>query len=167
MSFMRGLRTVGSTAVVCLVFLVYAPFTHAQSTSASVSGAIADAQGGVLPGVTVTLTSRSQGTAMTATTDDQGRFVFQIVRPDTYTLQATLQGFKTLQRSNVVVNAADNDTVDATVMMESAAVRLEGMTITDRRTRRDQENILGMTFARLMGIDVDAKRRELAPLVAE
>jgi|SRR5690349_10072848 len=84
MSFMRGLRTVRRVAVVCLVFLVYASYAHAQSTSASVSGAVADAQGGVLPGVTVTLTSRSQGTAMTATTDNEGRFVFQIVRPDTY-----------------------------------------------------------------------------------
>jgi hypothetical protein len=127
MSFMRGRRTVGSLAVVCLVFLVYAPFTHAQSTSASVSGAIADAQGGMLPGVTVTLTSRSQGNAMTATTDDQGRFVFQIVRPDTYTLQATLQGFKTLERSNVVVNAADKMsvgqlTLDVGAMTEEISV---------------------------------------------
>ena len=30
-------------------------------------------------------------------------------------------------------------------------------------TRRDRENILGLTFARLMGIDVEAKKRELAP----
>ena len=29
-------------------------------------------------------------------------------------------------------------------------------------TRRDRENILGLTFARLMGIDVEAKKRELA-----
>src|SRR5690348_2442645 len=127
MSFMRGLRTVRRVAVVCLVFLVYASYAHAQSTSASVSGAVADAQGGVLPGVTVTLTSRSQGTAMTATTDEAGRFVFQIVRPDTYTLQATLQGFKTLQRSNVVVNAADKLsvgqlTLDVGAMTEEISV---------------------------------------------
>jgi hypothetical protein len=29
-------------------------------------------------------------------------------------------------------------------------------------TRRDRENILGLTFARLMGIDVEQKLRELA-----
>ena len=29
-------------------------------------------------------------------------------------------------------------------------------------TRRDRENILGLTFARLMGIDVETKQRELA-----
>jgi hypothetical protein len=29
-------------------------------------------------------------------------------------------------------------------------------------THRDRQNILGLTFARLMGIDVDQKARELA-----
>ena len=57
--------------------------------------------------VTVTLTSRTQGNALTALTDAGGRFVFPIVRPDTYTLQAALQGFKTLERTNLVVNAND------------------------------------------------------------
>src|SRR5207248_4818817 len=42
-----------------------------------------------------------------AVTDEGGRFAFPIVRPDTYTLQATLQGFKTLQRTNLIVNAND------------------------------------------------------------
>jgi hypothetical protein len=57
--------------------------------------------------VTVTLTSRTQGNVLTSVTDDGGRFVFAIVRPDTYSLQVTLQGFKTLERTNVVVNAND------------------------------------------------------------
>jgi hypothetical protein len=61
----------------------------------------------MLPGATVTLTSKTQGNVMTTTTDDQGRFIFTIVRPDTYTLQASLQGFKTLERTNVLVNAND------------------------------------------------------------
>ena len=80
---------------------------HAQTTSATVSGSVQDSQGGVLPGVTVTLTSRTQGNVLTAVTDGGGRFVFPIVRPDTYTLQATLPGFKTAERTNLVVNAND------------------------------------------------------------
>ena len=60
-----------------------------------------------IPGVTVTLTSKAQGNAATTTTDTDGRFVFAIVRPDTYSLQVTLQGFKTLEPTNVVVSAND------------------------------------------------------------
>jgi hypothetical protein len=33
-------------------------------------------------------------------------------------------------------------------------------------TREDRENILGLNFARLMGVDVEAKRRELEPVFA-
>ena len=92
---------------VLAVVLTIPTFIHAQTTSASVSGVVQDSQGGVLPGVSVTLTSRTQGNIMTAVTDTDGRFVFAIVRPDAYTLQVALQGFKTLERTNVVVNAND------------------------------------------------------------
>jgi hypothetical protein len=80
---------------------------RAQTTSASVSGQVKDAQGGVLPGATVTLTSRTQGNVATATTDAEGRFVFPIVRADAYNLKVTMQGFKTLERTGVAVNAND------------------------------------------------------------
>jgi hypothetical protein len=33
-------------------------------------------------------------------------------------------------------------------------------------TRRDRENILGLTFSRLMGIDVEAKKQELESVPA-
>jgi hypothetical protein len=72
-----------------------------------VSGVVQDSQGGVLPGVTLTMTSRTQGNTLTAVSDEGGRFVFPIVRPDTYNLQVTLAGFKTLERTNMVVNAND------------------------------------------------------------
>ena len=93
--------------LVASVVGVHPTIARAQTTSASVSGTIQDSQGLVLPGVTVTITSRTQGNVLTAQTDEGGRFVFPIVRPDTYSLQATLQGFKTLERSNLVVNAND------------------------------------------------------------
>ncbi len=89
------------------MFAGYSAVLHAQTTSATVSGSVQDAQAGVLPGVTVTITSVTQGNTLTAVTDDGGRFVFPIVRPDTYTLQVTLTGFKTAERTNLVVNAND------------------------------------------------------------
>lgn len=129
MSFVRGFRTAVMVAAATLI-AVAPRVVHAQTTSASVSGSIADSQGGMLPGVSVTLTSKTQGNTLSTTTDDQGRFVFTIVRPDTYTLQATMQGFKTLERSNLVVNA--NDRLSAGQLTLDVGAMTEEIKVTSR-----------------------------------
>lgn len=107
MRFTKGVEDGLGLVLIALVFAGYPTAVRAQTTSATVSGSVQDSQGGVLPGVTVTLTSRTQGNVLTGVTDAGGRFVFPIVRPDTYTLQATLTGFKTAERTNLNVNAND------------------------------------------------------------
>jgi len=105
---MRFVGSFGSRwrpVLVALLFAMLPASTYAQTTSASVAGSVQDSQGGALPGATVTMTSRTQGNALTAVTDPSGRFAFPIVRPDTYTLQVMLQGFKTLERTNVIGRA--------------------------------------------------------------
>ena len=104
---LRRLRGGLALALIALVFAGASSVLQAQTTSASVSGSVQDTSGALLPGVTVTLTSRTQGNVLTAVSDEGGRFVFPIVRPDTYSLKVTLQGFKTLERTNLVVNAND------------------------------------------------------------
>ncbi len=76
----------------------------AQTTSASVSGTVKDAQGGVLPGVTVALTSVSRGTETVVVTDGLGNFLFPVVQPDTYNIKVALEGFQTLQQQSVKVD---------------------------------------------------------------
>jgi len=107
---MRLSRTLGLAVARVLVGLCCfaSPIAlYAQTTSASVFGQVKDSQGGAMPGATVTLTSRTQANSATATTDAEGRFVFPIVRPDNYSLKVTMQGFKTAERTNVVVTAND------------------------------------------------------------
>ena len=106
MRFTPNWRPAVAMALVGLLCLA-GPSVYAQTTSAYVSGLVADTQGGVLPGATVTLTSRTQGNVLTATTDAEGRFVFPIVRPDSYTIRVTMQGFKTAERTGLVVSAND------------------------------------------------------------
>ena len=101
-----GRRAIGWAVAAGLCLLAAAPVA-AQTTSASVSGQVKDAQGGVLPGAAVALTSKTQANTVTATTDAEGRFVFPIVRPDEYVLRVTMQGFKTLERTTVQVSAND------------------------------------------------------------
>jgi hypothetical protein len=132
MSRFRGLKPALPLVLVASVFCAHPTIVRAQTTSASVSGSIQDSQGGVLPGVTVTITSRTQGNILTAVTDEGGRFVFPIVRPDTYSLQATLQGFKTLERTNLVVNA--NDKLSTGMLTLEVGNMTEEVSVTSRVT---------------------------------
>jgi hypothetical protein len=83
MSHPGRLKIVLSLVLVGLVLASGPRRLDAQTTSASVTGTVQDSQSGILPGATVTLTSRTQGNVLTAVTDEGGRFGFPIVRPDT------------------------------------------------------------------------------------
>ena len=107
MRFTLTSRLAVAMALVGLLCLAGSTPLLAQTTSASVSGSVRDSQGGTLPAATVSLTSQTQGNALTTTTDNEGRYTFPIVRPDRYTLRITMQGFKTAERTNVVVSAND------------------------------------------------------------
>ena len=126
----RQIRGMAAVFFAWLAVMALPTPARAQTTSASVSGTVQDAQGGVLPGVSVTLTSRTQGGAVTAVTDGEGRFVFPIVRPDSYAIQFALEGFKTLERTNLVVNANDRLSV-GTLTLEVGAMT-EEVTVTSR-----------------------------------
>ncbi|MGC8917421.1 MAG: TonB-dependent receptor [Thermoanaerobaculum sp.] len=73
--------------------------------SGTLEGVLKDPEGGVLPGVTVTVTSPVlvQGQARTET-DPRGLFRFPSLPPGLYRLEAQLAGFKTLQVNDVKVN---------------------------------------------------------------
>ena len=124
-----GRRALSWAVAVGLCLVMVAPVA-AQTTSASVFGQVKDAQGGALPGATVTLTSRTQGNALTTTTDAEGRFVFPIVRPDTYALKVSMQGFKTLERTNVAVSA--NDKFSAGILTLEVGAMTEEVSVTGR-----------------------------------
>src|SRR5216684_3307136 len=76
----------------------------AQITTGSVTGVVRDAQGGVVPGATAVLISEARGTkSAPVVTDETGVYVLPNVTPDTYTLEVTMDNFKTVRRPGVVV----------------------------------------------------------------
>jgi len=84
----------------------------AQDYRGRVQGAILDESKGALPGVSVTLRNNATGIAVTRTTNDEGRYIFDFVDPGTYTITAELQGFRTVEQQNVVVPQRGDVTAD-------------------------------------------------------
>ncbi|HWB17870.1 MAG TPA: carboxypeptidase-like regulatory domain-containing protein [Vicinamibacterales bacterium] len=109
MTWTRG-RTVLAVALVGIATMA-AP-VNAQITTGSVVGTITDAQGGALPGASVTLVSATKGTkSPVVVTNETGDFVVPNTPADTYTIEVVMSGFKTLNRSGITVNAGSRTSV--------------------------------------------------------
>jgi Carboxypeptidase regulatory-like domain/TonB-dependent Receptor Plug Domain len=85
----------------------------AQSVSGSIAGAVVDETGQMLAGATVTLENEQTGSRRVLTTDETGNFVFSAVQPGTYTLRVEMQGFRTVERKQTVLTAAERLSVGA------------------------------------------------------
>src|SRR5690242_11308058 len=100
-----------STRVRALLFALLAcglASSAAAQTTGMVAGNVKDAQGGVIPGATVALTSETRGTSVpSVVTNVTGDYVFVNVNPDTYRVTVTMSGFKTLVRGGVGVSPGD------------------------------------------------------------
>src|SRR4030088_69292 len=104
---LRRMFCVGSGLTLALI-LVSSPVL-AQITTGTVSGTVKDAQGGVIPGATVVLISETRGTkSAPAITNETGSYVFPNVTADTYTVEVTLDAFKTVKRGGIAVSGGDH-----------------------------------------------------------
>lgn len=109
-----------------LVWSVVAFFASVASAQGPLTGTLEgtarDPEGGVLPGVSVTLTSPVlvQGQARTMT-DSRGVFRFPSLPPGVYQLEAELSGFKKLQVSGVKVNLGQTTRLDLNLELAPAA----------------------------------------------
>jgi len=84
----------------------------AQAESATISGTATDPSGAALVGATVQATNVATNSSQSSTTDSEGRFKISQLSVGTYTLQASLTGFKTVVHSNIVLTVGGSVIVD-------------------------------------------------------
>jgi len=100
---------------VCLATLT----AHAQINPGHLTGVIKDAQGAVLPGVTVTATSPALLGAQSVTSETNGEYRFPSLPAGTYTLTFELPGFQTMKRENIVLATGQTLSIDASLQIAS------------------------------------------------
>jgi hypothetical protein len=111
---------------------------NAQGLTGQISGTITDTGGGVIPGVTVTITNTGTKATREAVTDTDGRFVFTDLLRGTYDLKATLAGFKTNEQTGIVLSSTERVTLRAislevggvaeTVTVQSETIKVQTLT---------------------------------------
>jgi hypothetical protein len=108
----------------------------AAQTAATLAGRVLDTEGGVLPGVTVTVRQTDTGLQRLATTDAQGRYTVAALPPGSYEIRAELAGFRPLVRSGVTLTIAQTVVVDLTMTVggvsEQVTVVAEAPTVNTR-----------------------------------
>ena len=93
-------------------------------TGADVRGTLTDTTGGVLPGVTITVTNVENNQVRSAVTDQTGRYLVAALPPGRYELAAELSGFGIERRTLDLVlgQAAATDLTLAVVVRETVEV---------------------------------------------
>ncbi len=117
-------------AYVCaLVLALLAAPASAQSQAAngSIEGTVTDTSGGVLPGVTVTITNTDTGNERSVTTNADGLFRALLLPLGPYRVVAELQGFKRYEQTGISLQAGQAAAI--TVQLSVGAVS-ETVTVT-------------------------------------
>ncbi len=140
-----------------LVCLLMAATAHAQVNTGSITGSVTDTSGAVLPGVNVSLSGeRLIGGEQLQVTDASGSYRFDRLPPGAYQMKFELAGFKTVERTDIRINAAFVATINAKLevgaLTESITVTGESPTVDVRsnvqQTVMNQEILEGVPTGR-------------------
>jgi hypothetical protein len=106
-------RVLRSLSLALAIAALSAP-AWAQAT-AQLSGVVRDESGGVLPGVTVTVTQTDTGVTRTVVTEGEGSYVISNLPLGPYRLEVSLQGFRTYVQTGIVLQVGASPTINATL----------------------------------------------------
>ena len=101
----------------------------AQALYGSVTGTIVDGTGAAVPGAAVSIKDEATGLALNAVTDTTGTYTIRNVTGGTYTLRASLQGFKEFVQTGIPITAGGivriNGRLEVGALSESVTVTTE------------------------------------------
>lgn len=90
---------------------------HAQVTGATISGTVVDSNGRVIPNVTVTVTNPATGISRDITTNTDGFYTVPNLPAGTYTLKFTMKGFRTEEKTGIVLTVGASPVANATMQI--------------------------------------------------
>jgi len=109
----------------------------AQTTTATLEGVVADTSKAVVPGVKVELTNEGTNVKLVKTTDSGGRYYFPLLPPASYRLKVAVQGFRTFERSGIVLQVQQAARVDVELSPGELSTKVE---VTGEAPRLDAVN---------------------------
>lgn len=140
-----------------------------------INGTIVDAEGAVVPGVTVTATNEESQASHSTTTNDEGFYLIANLAPGKYKVTASMPAFKNSARTGVPVTANNTTRVDFSLEVGSVAsmvtVTNDSSAVIDSADTKIDTNITrqimadlpsGTTFSSLLKIAPNVKPEALS-----
>src|SRR5436190_10126070 len=143
MDMIQFVRGTTRASIACAALLLLAAPAAAQFDRGQISGRVRDAQGGVVPGATVTVTNNQTQIASTTVSDGTGFYTFPNLPAGRYTVGTELQGFKKALRNDVQLDAAGSLTID--FALETGSLT-EAVTVTAEAPRLQSDVALRKTI---------------------
>jgi hypothetical protein len=107
-------KAVGMAYLALAIFLICLP-AFPQGNAGRILGGVNDQSGGAMSGATITILDTARGTTRTLVTDDSGEYSAPNLLPGTYTVRAEAKGFKTAERSGILLEINKDLRVDLTL----------------------------------------------------
>ena len=104
-------RIVSLTGAMAVLFFMSIPL-FSQSSQGTMQGRVFDQSGGAIAGATVTVTDVARGITRNLIVDEAGQYVAASLNPGTYAVRAEAPGFKTQERTGVLVEVGQTIRVD-------------------------------------------------------
>jgi hypothetical protein len=108
----------------------------AQTNTGQIRGTVRDSSGGVLPGVTMTVTNVNTGIVHTAVTDAVGTYVVTNLPVGLYKVGADLQGFRKAEKTGFDLIADGRITADFSLSVGGVAETVEVQAVTGEVVNR-------------------------------
>jgi hypothetical protein len=135
------------------LLLILAPaFASAQTNLGTFRGKVADEQGGVVPGATVTARQVQTNVTRNSVTDSNGQYFIPNLPAGSYELTVELAGFGTARQSELVLRVGLEATVN--FVLKLAAVQ-ESVTVSAQATLVETQHTVGL--------NIDTKQLDALP----
>ncbi|HEX5081592.1 MAG TPA: TonB-dependent receptor [Blastocatellia bacterium] len=128
-----------STALLLLLALATSRGVDAQVLYGSLTGNVTDTSGAAVSGAKVEAQNIGTGVSTSVVTDERGSYIFSSLQAGLYKVNVTTQGFKTLTRDNVRIEANTTRRLDAQMQVGdvTATVQVSADTPTLQTERAD------------------------------
>lgn len=121
------------------LFLLLSTQAAAQTTFATITGAVMDSTGAVVPGVGITATNVETGIKTATVANQAGVYTIPQLKEGTYTLVAEAAGFAEFRVENIILAARDVRRVDIALTVGQIATQVEvsaGATLIETESAR-------------------------------